>query len=169
MRKNALRLIVCLGLLAVATSTWADDGNRFGVGANYWTAVKDVDLNDVDNHGFSWLVSYQYWPSLIGVEADVEWFKSGYAGADNDVYEPQAYLLVGGFIYGAVGIGGYYSDGTWGDNPFYALRAGLNLELLPHLYLDINGNYRFEDWSGLHASDIDSDTIILGAAARLAF
>ena len=72
-------------------------------------------------------------------------------------------------LFAAAGIGGYYSDSNWGDKPFYAFRAGVNFEVLPRLYLDINADYRFEDWSGLKASDINSDTITVGAAARFAF
>lgn len=170
MRTKALSIVLCFGLLGFAAGAMAaDDDNRLGVGAHYWTTVKNIDLHNVDEDGFSFMGTYQYWPSLIGLELDVEWFKSGFAGTDKDVYEPQAYLLVGGLIYGAAGIGAYYSDNDWGDKPFYALRAGLNLELLPRLYLDLNANYRFEDWSGLKGSDIDSDTITVGAAARVAF
>ena len=172
MRMSALKTMLCWGLLVVvAMAARADDNgnNRLGVGAHYWTTVDNLEDQDVDRHGFSWLGSYQYWPSLLGVELDVEWFPEGYAGAVKDVYQPQAYLLFGKAVYAAAGIGGYYSDSTWGDKPFYALRAGLNLELLPSLYLDINGNYRFEDWSNLNASDIKTDTITLGAAVRIAF
>jgi hypothetical protein len=159
----------CLVLLGLATSVWADDDNSLGVGAHYWTTLKNIDLQNLDKHGYSWVASYQYWPSWIGVEADVEWFKSGFAGAPKDVYAPQACLLVGKGIYGAVGIGGYYSDSNWANNPFYTLRAGLDMTLLPHLHIDINGNYRFEDWSGLKGSNINSDTITIGAAVRLSF
>ena len=63
----------------------------------------------------------------------------------------------------------YYSDGAWGGGPFYAFRVGADLEVLPHIHLDINANYRFEDWGKLNTSDVSSDTITLGAAARFAF
>jgi hypothetical protein len=169
MKRTFCFVIVMAGSLALAVNARAGGDGRLGVGAHYWTTVKNIDVHNVDEHGYSWLATCQYWPSLIGLEADVEWFQSGYAGADQETYEPQAYLLVGSGIYGAAGIGGYYWDGEWGDRPFYALRGGLNFELLPSLYLDVNANYRFEDWAGLKASDIDSDTITLGAAVRLAF
>ena len=168
MQKQGLRLALVTVLL-FAIGAWAGSDSRLGVGANYWTTVKNIDVKNVDEHGFSWVGSYQYWPSLLGLEADVEWFPSGYAGAGHDVFAPQAYLIVGRTIYGAAGIGGYYSDGTWGNRPFYALRVGLNLELLPHVYVDLNANYRFEDWSNLNSADVNSDTVTLGAAARLAF
>lgn len=169
MKAKQYGLIAAMGLLVLAGSALAEGDHRVGVGAHYWTTVDDIDVRDVDEDGVSWLLSYQYWPSVFGVEAAVEWFESGFAGSDEDVYAPQAYLLVGSLLYGAVGIGGYYSDGDWADNPFYAFRAGLNLQLLPRLFLDINANYRFEDWEGLEGSDIDSDTITLGAVARMAF
>ena len=60
---------------------------------------------------------------------------------------------------------------VFADNPFYVLRAGLNLELLPTLYIDINGNYRVESFDKIKDAedDIDTDVITLGAAARLEF
>ncbi len=69
------------------------------------------------------------------------------------------------------GIGGYYSDGKFKEDPFFAFRAGLDLEVLPVLSVDINVNYRFEKWDDLSAEgkEIDTDTITLGAAARLMF
>ena len=93
---------------------------------------------------------------------------SGYAGAAQDVWAPQAYLILGKTLYGAVGVGGYYSDGNWADKPFYAFRLGVDLEFFSRLHLDLNANYRFQDWSSLNASDIKSDTITLGVAARIA-
>ena len=169
MKAMKVGIVLAAGLLALAVGAKADDNNRLGVGAHYWTTVKNIDVHNVDRHGFSWIGSYQYWPSLIGIEADVEWLQDGFAGASQDVYEPQAYLILGRTLYAAAGIGGYYSDSNWGDKPFYAFRAGVTFEVLPRLYLDITADYRFEDWSGLKASDINSDTITVGAAARFAF
>jgi len=170
MKKNQISLLLCAGLLACTLGARAEDsGLRLGAGANYWTAVKNLDADKVDKHGFSWIGTLQYWPSWIGVEADVEWFKQGYAGAAQDVWAPQAYLILGKTIYGAVGIGGYYSGSTWANNPFYAFRVGLDFAILPRIYIDINANYRFQDWSSLNASNVKSDTITLGAAVRVAF
>ena len=57
------------------------------------------------------------------------------------------------------------------NNPFYAFRAGPDIPLLPILHLDINANYRFENWGDLSTDgkSVDTDTITLGAAVRLAF
>lgn len=168
MKKNQISLLLCAGLLACLLGVRAEDsGLRLGVGANYWTAVKNIEVDTIDKHGFSWTGTVQYWPSWIGVEADIEWFKKGYAGAAQDIWAPQAYLIIGKTLYGAVGLGGYYSDG-WCNNPFYAFRVGADLEVLPRIHLDINATYRFQDWSSLNTSDIKSDTIMLGVAARIA-
>ncbi len=164
----------CFALLFMLTAARAQDGernNRFGVGAHYWTTIKNVDVHNVDKDGFSYLLSYQYRYEWIGIEADVEWFKKGFGGAAQDVYQPQAYLIVGKVIYVAAGIGGYYSDGKLADNPFYAFRAGLDIPILPILRLDVNANYRFETWDDLstEGKEISTDTVTLGVAARLAF
>ena len=85
-------------------------------------------------------------------------------------FAPEAYLLFGGTIYGGAGIGIQNLDGEFADEPFFALRAGLNLELLPSTYVDISANYRFNDSAQLENSrtDIDTDTVFLGAAVRVA-
>ncbi|HBA85252.1 MAG TPA: hypothetical protein DCZ95_14285 [Verrucomicrobia bacterium] len=155
-------------------SAYGDDDtkpNRLGVGAHYWTAVDNIDDDNFDEDGVSWLASYQYWPGLFGIEAAVEWLRDGFGGSEDDVFLPQAYLIFGKWIYAAAGIGGYYTDGRMADDPFYALRAGLNLELLPYLFLDLNANYRFEEWDDLReeGTEIDTDTVTLGGAVRIGF
>ena len=166
--------IACLGLLLVAGAGQAQEssGNhQLGLGAHYWTTLKNIDVNNVDKNGFSYLLAYQYHYGWVGVEADVEWFQKGFGGASQDVYQPQVYLIVGKVIYAAAGIGGYYSDGKLADNPFYAFRAGLDIPILPILHLDVNANYRFENWDDLstEGKDVSTDTVTLGAAVRLAF
>ena len=51
------------------------------------------------------------------------------------------------------------------------MRAGLIMELLPSLYLDINANYRFDQLNKIRDefSEIDTDNVTLGAAMRLEF
>lgn len=148
-----------------------DDGaHRFGVGAHYWTAVKDIDIKDVDKDGLSWVATYQYKPSALGLGIDVEWKEKGFAGAAKDVYEPQAYLILGRNLYAAAGVGGYYTDGDFAKDPFYFFRAGFDASVLPSVHLDIHGIYRFEEWKEVHSSttDPDSDTITIGVAVRIA-
>ena len=167
-------LIVSAGFLWMASASRAQEQeshHQLGVGVHYWTTVKNIDVQDIDKNGFSYLAMYQYHYGWVGIEADLEWFQKGFGGASQDVYQPQAYLILGKVIYAAAGIGGYYSDGKLADNPFYAFRVGLDIPLLPILHLDINANYRFENWDDLstEGKTVDTDTVTLGAAARLAF
>ena len=71
-------------------------------------------------------------------------------------------------IYAGAGIGIINSDGDFADKPFFALKAGVNLELLPSTYVDISANYRFSDKEDLDDKNknIDTDTVFLGAAFR---
>jgi hypothetical protein len=167
-------LAACAGFLWTVSTGRAQEqerNHRLGIGAHYWTTVKHIDVDDIDKNGFSYLAMYQYHYGWVGIEAALEWFQKGFGGADKDVYQPQAHLIVGKVIYAAAGIGGYYSDGKLADKPFYAFRAGLDIPLLPILHLDINANYRFENWDDLSTDgkSVDTDTITFGAAARLAF
>lgn len=145
--------------------------HRVGVGAVYWRAVEDVDINNVDQDGVSWMGSYQYRPGWVGAEVGVEAFGEGFGGASDTVLAPQAYLILGKGLYAAAGVGTYYTDGEFSNRPFYGLRAGLDAEILPFLRIDLNANYRFDDWANLSdsARDIGTDTVMLGAALRLAF
>ena len=142
--------------------------HRIGVGAHYWDTVDHLDdyWDDLDEDGFTWMISYQYKPSLLGMELDLEFTDDQF---DERVYSPQAYFIVGGFVYGGIGIGVHYFDGDTSD-PFYALKVGLDIVLLPTIHLDINGNYRFENWEFDDVKeDIDTDTVTLGAVVRIEF
>ncbi|HSO67327.1 MAG TPA: hypothetical protein VLP30_05670, partial [Desulfatirhabdiaceae bacterium] len=82
----------------------------------------------------------------------------------------EAYLIIGSSLYAGLGIGIWYADDKFMEEPFYALRAGVDLEILPSVYLDINGNYRFNNWNYEEIKeDIDGDTITLGAIVRIEF
>lgn len=166
---TTLTLVLTLSLLA-ATSATAEIKHRFGVGAHYWTALDDIDVDDVKEDGFAYLVTYQLRPaSLIKFGLDVEMLPEEFGGAEENVYAPQAYVILGNTIYAGLGIGTYFTDGEFADDPFFNLRAGLDLHLLPFIYLDINANYRFEEWDSIKNldDDISSDTITLGAAVRI--
>lgn len=142
---------------------------RLGIGANYWKTVNDLgpeDVKHIDKDGLSWLASYQYAPAgIFTFEADLEYLPN-LGDGDKPVLAPQVFVLVGGGLYAGAGAGYFYYDGTWGDKPFFVLRAGFDIQVLPFLYLDINANYRFKDWDTLHGSDLNTSTITLGAAAR---
>ncbi|MGE9291241.1 MAG: hypothetical protein ACQKBT_09640 [Puniceicoccales bacterium] len=155
-------------LNAQATITQNKGNHRIGVGANYWVSLSDIDVDDVDDNGFSYLVTYQYWKNLVGVELNVEFLPDRFG---ESAWAPEAYILFGEGIYVAAGIGWINEDGDWQDKPFYALRMGFDFELFAGFYLDLSANYRFNDTADLKDSDteIDTDTIFLGASLRYGF
>ncbi len=165
-----LWMVMMAAWLVSTTGAMADV--RLGLGVNYWQTIDDINLDDFDEDGLSWIASVQFglndWTRL---ELGVERFEKGFGGSPKDVYAPQAYFILGSGFYAAAGIGGFYTDGEWGSDPFYAFRVGVDFELLPNVHVDIYGNYRFTKWSDLRDDDreIDTDTVILGAAVRLGF
>lgn len=170
MKKCIVIMLAGLAFSWAANSRAEDGVHRVGVGAHYWKTIDNLDANDIDEDGFSWVATYQFRPGILGLGLDVEWKEKGFAGSTKDVYEPQAYLILGHGLYGAAGVGGYYSDGEFAEDPFYFFRAGFDIELLPSIHLDLHALYRFEKWDNLNdsATDVDTDTVTLGAAVRVA-
>ena len=167
-----MQRILAIGILLVGCFVLAESaqGQRIGVGAHYWRTV-DTLPDGFDRDGLSYRLTFQNNLSpLLHYQVDIERLPSGYAGADKTVYAPQAMLLMGRWVYGGVGVGILYSDGDFADRPFYLVRAGVDISLLPRVRLDINANYHFSEWRGLSemGRDIDTDTITIGAALRLA-
>ncbi len=178
--------LACSGLATLNATAEEGSANphRLGIGVHYWSSVPKVDLSGatIDGHrvesrdhgdedGVSWLATYQYRPGLLGVGLDVEWKDKGYVGATDDVFEPQLYIIVGTKLYAAAGIGGYYSDGKFADDPFTLLRAGVDLPIAGDLYLDIHAMWRFENWDSIkdRTTDDESDSFAAGVSLRLAF
>jgi hypothetical protein len=162
-----LMAILALGLVLFAADLQAGE-HRIGGGANYWIAVDDLDEEGIDDDdGFSYFVSYQHWWDFLGVEVDMELLPDRFG---DNAYAPEAYILIGSTIYAGAGMGLIRTNGEFADDPFYAFRVGLNLELLPRVIVDISANYRFNDSVQLEDddTDIDADTIFLGAAIRFA-
>jgi len=165
MMKKVFVWMMVFGLVLGTASVQAESGHRIGGGVNYWVALDDLD-NDFDDNGLSYLASYQYRGGLLGIQLDAEYLADLFA---EDAYAPAAYLMLGSSIYAAAGVGILNYDGEWADDPFYAIKAGLDLELIPNLYLDIGASYRFDSTVdvGDAIDDIDTDTVFLGAAVRL--
>ena len=160
--------------LGFAAGAAAGGNASLGLGVHYWKTLDEIEIEDVeiDENGLSWVGSFRMDASaLVKLQLDVEMFPEKFGGTDEPVYAPAALVLVGPSIYGGLGIGTYYYKGDFAEEPFYLLRAGLDLKLLPTLSLDINANYRWEDWKDLGDTleEIDTDTITLGAGLRLTF
>jgi hypothetical protein len=170
MRKFWMAWILASALFFSVEQISVAGDHSIGVGARYWTALGDIDVDDVDESGLAYLVSYQYRPAmLLKFGVDVEMLPEQFAGAVEDVYAPQVYVIIGSVIYAGVGIGGYFTDGEFAEDSFYNVRAGVDLSLFPFIHLDINANYRFEEWADINDidEDISEDTITIGATVRL--
>ncbi|MDX1632464.1 MAG: hypothetical protein R3234_11415 [Thermoanaerobaculia bacterium] len=161
-------LLILISCLALAVPSGAAE-HRFGVGVNYWETVDDLvdEEFDVEEDGLAPVLTYQYRPGgLIGFQVDLEYFEEGFGGSTSEALSPQAYVTVGGGIYGAIGVGVTYSDDFDGEfsDPFWAARAGLDFELLPKIHIDIHANYRADTFDELDQAS--SDTVTLGIALR---
>jgi hypothetical protein len=169
MKKGIVMIVLLFGIWSFCSSAYAGD-HRLGLGGHYWKSIDDIDVSDIKEDGFAMVVSYQYKPSLFGFQFDVEIADEQLTGKSKTVYSPQAFVIVGGLVYGGLGIGTHYSDGDFADKPFYALKAGLDFELLPYIHLDINANYRFDNWDRDEVTeDVDTDTVTLGLIGRIEF
>lgn len=167
-------LFVMLACLTVSPLE-AQGRHRIGAGVHYWKTLDEIadawrDSVTIDEEGLSWVISYQYSSlPLITVEADVLLMPQTYAAAQRGyaVWGPQVMLLVGRSLYAGVGAGILRAGDDWAPNPFFPLRAGVDLEVLPKLSVDLNANYRIEKWN-IHYTreDIDTDTVTLGVVVR---
>ena len=162
-------------IVSQACAASGDDGevsHRIGGGIHYWRTVKEIkDDSSFDRYGVSYLCSYQMAVGWIKLEADLEIYPKNFRGSDEVSLQPMAFAMVGGVIYAGLGVGAVYTDddnlnSKWSD-PIMILRAGLDLPLLPILHLDVNANYQFTKWADWDR--FDTDTITIGAQARLVF
>jgi hypothetical protein len=151
---------------ALAVPAAAD--HRIGAGIHHWQTVDDLadeGFEGIDDKGTSGIVSYQYMPEgIFSLELDLEYFADGFAGSTEKAFSPQAYLLVGHGLYAGAGVGVTQSDGETSDM-FYAAKVGFDISIIPRLSLDVNANYRFDDWSLI--DEVKTDTVTLGALLRL--
>jgi len=158
-----MKRLVCLmvlSLLLAGVLAMPAQAGRIGGGVEYMRtlgAIKDEEEFDPDALAF--IGSYQMDLTMFKLEADVEWVLD-FGGSDKPLILPQAYALFGDFIYGGVGIGTATFDGEWAEDPFYALRAGVVLEM-DSMDIDLYALYRFHDtkiFEDMEEEDLDSIT-----------
>lgn len=147
----------------------AEATHSIGVGAHYWQVLDDIDFGDFDNTGLSYMGIYRYDGGLLAIQPEIEVFGSDFGTADKTVYSPQVLAILGDGLYAGIGAGILYSDGQFANKPFFLLRAGFSIIAFGPIILDINANYVFTDFDNLSSSDIDSNTITLGAMLRWEF
>ena len=163
--------VLALVLAAGISSTRAASApTSLGGGVQYNHYVDDVDADNIDENAFSYVIALRNNASpLLGFELDLELQPEDLTGRDDMTYVPQAYLFLGKVIYAGAGIGIGYFDGDFADDPNYYLRAGLDLEFLPGIFLDVSARYVIQDIDQVSdevTENIDGDTITLGANLR---
>ena len=170
-RISSLTLAATILLVALGSTAAGAGEHRLGFGLHYWRTIDEIKKSygdGIDDNGLSQLFSYQYLPKpFVKIEATVEYFPDGFGGATGSAYSPQVFLLVGRGLYGGVGAGLTRSSSfrnDWSD-PYYAVRLGYELPLLPRIDLDLNANYRFDPPRQLEG--FNSKVLTLGAVLRL--
>lgn len=153
-------------LLIVAALTLSGIGTAhaawLGGGIHYLRTLGDItdDGNiDLNQNSVSLLASGLTDMGPLKVEGQVE-YVFDYVGTGNEMWVPSAWVLAGGMIYGGAGIGIGYTNNEWQTNPFYALRAGVNVPL-GAMALDGYATYAFQsdaDLKNLTGEDLDSLT-----------
>ena len=166
---SSLVLLVPFILASSVPATAAE--HQLGLGLRYWKALDDLvdeGLPDsIEDSGLAWVGSYLFdveGPLKFAIE--LEYAGDGFGGSTSSAYTPQVLALIGGKLYGGVGIAMTMSssfDGNRSD-PFFVGRFGLDFALLPHLTLDINLNWQADAFNQIDR--IDSDALTLAAIVR---
>lgn len=168
-RFTVLFILVAVIIPASGYLSSARCQHQLGGGIHYLETLGDIkDVPEWDSSSIGYIISYRYKMPLIKFEFDLEWVPD-YGGSDKTLSQPQMWLIVGGWIYGAGGIGGSYIDGAWLDNPFYGLRLGVDLTLAG---LNVDGFTSYQFQSTQVFEDIDQkdlDEITFGLIVRFEF
>ena len=119
MRKTLVIAVAAFESHLVGIGSGRLAGHSFGVGANYWKVLSDLDTEDVtniDETGLSWLASYQYRPKgLFKLEIDLEYYPE--LAGEKTLWSPEAFVLVGGTFYAGAGVGIYYRTASSTTRP----------------------------------------------------
>ncbi len=172
MRKGLIAAMAALLVIAAAPTVFAS-GFEIGVGANYWYSIDEAKDHSFDRDGLGWMITSRLGlTDYFAIGLEVEQTPDNFVFLSEKLYMPAAYAILGDGIYIGLGAGTYYYDGDFYNDVWYALRAGFKIPILTkNLVLDVNVNYRVEDWNGITdvKDSVDSDTLMIGAALRLAF
>ncbi len=173
MRKLVIAAVVAFVLAHEAQAAYRSSGLELGAGATYWYSIDEAKDQSFDRDGLGWMVSSRIPLSdFFAIGLEVEQSPDNFVFLDKHLYLPAAYAILGNGIYGGIGIGTYYYDGDFYGDVWYALRAGFKVPILSDsLVLDVNVNYRVENWDDIKdvGDKVDTDTLMIGAALRLVF
>jgi hypothetical protein len=110
--------------------------------------VTPIDAHLLPEWGSAFLISYQIVPAgLIRFEADLELLDGDRERDAEPDFAPQVFVVSGSTLYAGLGTGLEVREGVPAEKPFYSLKAGVDLEVLPLVYLDFNAKTRLSDRS----------------------
>jgi len=148
--------------LFVSFAGTAHAGHSLGVGVHYLRNLGDITDDgavDLNQNSASLLGSFKSGAGPLKVDGQVEYIFD-YIGTGHEMWQPSVWGLFGNTLYGGVGMGIGYTNNEWQTNPFYALRAGVNLPLAA-MGLDLYATYNFQsdkELENLTGEDLDSMT-----------
>jgi hypothetical protein len=170
MRNRAM--LAVFSFVIVAAMAVPVSAAQFGAGLHYLRTLDDNNFENPSQDDFSIFGTITIPVLLVQVEGNLEWVPD-YFG--ENLIQPAVYgKLPLGPIYGSVGIGIGYLTGEddegssygWATNPFYALRAGIDLGL-GGLAIDAFAAYRFQSASfGDALTDVNLDALTLAAQIK---
>ena len=172
MRKFTIAAIAATLFATGAVYAYGGDV-ELGAGATYWYSIDDAKDQSFDRDGLGWMISSRLRLSdFFSIGLELEQSPDNFVFLEKRLYLPAAYAFIGNVIYAGLGVGTYYYDGDFYGDAWYALRAGFKIPLISDgLVLDVNVNYRVENWDDIKdaADNVDTDTLMIGAALRLVF
>ncbi len=108
--------------------------------------------------------------NLLQFKAEMDLLPQDLTVNPESVLLPQMFVAVGDDLYAGLGTQYLIEDGILIDDPQFSLRAGVDLEILPYIFLDISADYRFDDWRELKEEDAFSkEDVVWGGALRIQF
>lgn len=167
MRRVLIVLLVAVFGVATAGVGSSSAGVSVGGGIHYLRNLGNIEESgiDLDKNSIGILGSVMAKAAFLRLEGQAEYI-GDYAGTDEAMWIPQGWALIGGALYAGAGIGIANFDGEWQNDPFYGLRAGVNLPLGP-IGLDTYATYLF--WNDDAFKDVtgeDLDSITFAALLR---
>lgn len=151
MKRVLITLLVVLSPVVFLATTVTDAHAGFGAGIHYLKTVEDMEeTHGFDSSSLGFLGVYSFGATLLNFEFDFEYVPN--FAFDKDLIQPSAYVFVGSFIYGGLGVGVAHYDGQWAEDPFYDLRAGLKIAVF-----DFFASYRLQKLDEIN--DLESDDL----------
>ena len=142
------------------------------------TNVSKLELTDLNVNDFNpaaeqqaAVFSFKLNPrNLLQFKADLDLLPADPTADPDTVLLPQMFVAVGDDLYAGLGTHYVIEDGVMIDDPQFSLRAGVDLEILPYIFLDISADFRFDDWRELNEEDaLTNGEVVWGGALRIQF